>query len=202
MWDCICDCGKEITVRTTVLSAKHSQQSCGCQRAETLKKTFTKHGKTKTRLYYIWQGMKSRCYNKNNSKYKDYGERGIKVCDEWLHDYSSFETWAINNGYNDQVEFGECTIDRIDNNGNYCPENCRWVNLSTQAKNTRHCLDICYNGEIHPLSVWAELLNINYGTLQSRLFRYGWSIEDAFNTPVDKTNWTHKEEHLSNGIHA
>lgn len=201
MWDCVCDCGKKIAVRTSVLSAKPPQQSCGCQRVNTLKNTFTKHGKAKTRLYYIWQHMKSRCYNKNDEKYKYYGGRGITICDDWLNDYSAFETWAIANGYDEQAEFGKCTIDRIDNNGNYCPENCRWVDLLVQANNTRHCYNIYYNGESHSISEWARILNINYGTLRDRLIRYGWSIDEAFNTLVDKTNWTHKEEHLKNGIH-
>lgn len=139
-----------------------------------------KHGMRGTRLYNIWCSMKQRCCNKKDKDYKRYGGRGIRVCDEWITDFKAFYEWSMANGYADNL-----TIDRIDVNGNYAPNNCRWVSVKVQNNNRRSCKLIEYNGEIHNLAQWSALLGINEITLGSRLNK-GWSIERAFAEPVHK----------------
>lgn len=143
LWTCLCDCGKTTKVRTTHLITG-KVKSCGCLRNEIAKKVFTKHGDAilRTRLYRIWEGMIGRCNNRSMDAFKYYGGRGIKVCSEWLNNYPAFKAWALANGYRDDL-----TIDRIDSDGDYCPENCRWI---TKSEN-------CRNGS---LKRWRK----NYGT--------------------------------------
>ena len=138
MWVCKCDCGNYAEVTTSNLRSG-SSISCGCYKVEVTKKTNTKHGKSNSRLYYIWKGMKRRCSSKRCKSYKYYGERGISVCEEW-QDFKPFMDWAITNGYSENL-----TIDRIDVNGNYCPENCRWATWKEQANNRRRISDL--NGD-------------------------------------------------------
>ena len=120
-------------------------RSCGCLKAELDHKRTKTHGDTvngkTTRLYTIWSDIKQRCLNKNNPAYSYYGGRGIRICNEWAEDYSLFREWAYNNGYNDAAGKYECTIDRIDTNKDYCPDNCRWVSMKIQRNNTRNQLD-------------------------------------------------------------
>ena len=170
LWRCRCDCGKEILVRGFTLRSGDIF-SCGCE-----SKRSTTHGESRTKLYHVWQGMKSRCNNPNYHQYYLYGGRGISVCDEWM-DYINFKEWAINNGYKPGL-----TIDRIDTDGNYCPENCRWVTQKEQQNNKRTNRTITYNGETHSLMEWCELLQLNYERVSSRL-DYGWTFEDAISLP-------------------
>lgn len=178
-WLCKCDCGKELIVDGGNLKKGHSK-SCGCYAREQIIKTHTTHGQKKSRLYVIWRGMKSRCANPKTNRYKNYGGKGIKVCDEWLHDFKAFYDWSMSHGYADNL-----TLDRIDANGNYEPLNCRWVTIKEQENNRTNNHWITYNGETHTMMQWAEITGINFHTIKSRL-KMGWTVERALTAPVKK----------------
>lgn len=165
MWNCQCDCGNIVVVDGDHLKSGHSK-SCGC--------ITKKHGMFGTRIYKIWDSMYQRCYNSNHAAYKDYGGRGITVCDEWLHNFQAFYEWSMSNGYADNL-----TIDRINVNGNYEPSNCRWATDIEQHNNTRKNRYIEFNGETHTMAEWARITGIKYATLASRIITKGWSIERA-----------------------
>ena len=169
-WLFKCDCGNKKII--SVGNVKSGQiKSCGCLRK--------KHGMTKTRTYISWQGMKGRCFNKNREKYKDYGARGITVCDRWLGK-NGFE-----NFYTDMGERPEGkTLDRIDNNGNYCPENCRWSSPKEQANNQRSNILITYKGKTKNMKQWSEELGIKYDIIGMRI-RKGWDIKKALNKQTE-----------------
>lgn len=182
---CQCDCGNLKSVRDDCLKSGNTK-SCGCLIKE-INSSKTQH--TKEKLYYVWAGMKSRCNNPNANGYEDYGGRGITVCDEWNgeHDYINFKIWAMNNGYEEGL-----SIDRIDVNGNYEPNNCRWVTQKIQTRNMRNNLNITYKGETHVLQDWAEILNINPNTLYHRIYTLHWNICDAFEN--------HNKDNYKNGL--
>lgn len=165
VWVCKCDCGKEVEVCSSHLTNGYIK-SCGCSRI--------KHGQSYKRLYHIWQSMKQRCYNPNMKRYEDYGGRGIKVCDEW-NDFINFYNWAINNGYAYNL-----SIDRINLDGDYEPQNCRWSTPKEQDNNRRNNVFITFNGKTQTIAQWSEETGIKYETLRSRI-RRGLSIEQIFN---------------------
>lgn len=138
------------------------------------------HGFFGTRIYNTWAHMKQRCYNPNNASYAYYGAKGIKVCEDWQN-FIPFCEWAIINGYNDNL-----TLDRININKDYSPENCRWATIEQQNNNKSDTNLITYNGKTQSLSKWADELNIKPTTLHARIFRHRWSIEKAFTTPVKR----------------
>ena len=173
LWLCQCDCGNTITTDGIYLR-QGDTKSCGCYQRDIAKLVNSTHRSQKTRVYNSWRGMKDRCYNEKHSSYADYGGRGITVCEEWRNSFESFRDWAYANGYNDDL-----TIDRIDPNGNYEPSNCRWATKTQQARNTRRCKKIEFNGETHNLSEWAQLIGVSYRTLYHRIFSYHMPIEKA-----------------------
>ena len=183
-YNCICDCGKSCIVEGAKLRNGHTQ-SCGCYRHERQIEANTKHKGRYSRLYIVWCNMKGRCYNPNDKRYNSYGARGIIVCDEWKNDFNAFQKWAESAGYRPDAKRGECTIDRIDNNKGYCPENCRWVNNQTQANNKSNNIILTYNGKSQTVSQWARELNVDSETLRHR-YNCGWNTKRIIETPLRK----------------
>ena len=174
-WKCRCDCGSTATVRAIYLK-NGAVRSCGCLRAE--HPNHTTHGKSNTRLYTIWKGILTRCYNKNDPAYAGYGGRGIHMCDEWRENFEAFYMWSINNGYRDNL-----TIDRIDNKMGYSPDNCRWATNKVQQNNKGNNRLITYAGKTMTLAQWAEETGIGYHKLKDRINKCKWNIERALTTP-------------------
>ena len=179
-WVCRCDCGKIIKAAPAKIRGGHTK-SCGCSKIERIrtdpKMSRTTHGGKNTRLYRIWRGMAGRCYNERSKDYARYGGRGIAICDEWRHDFSAFREWAYANGYSDYL-----SIDRIDVNGNYEPDNCRWATPSEQGNNKRNSHLIEHDGVTHTVTEWANIYGIEPKTLFNRI-RIGWSFEYAVTAP-------------------
>lgn len=172
-WKCICECGNLTNTSGSNLRTGRSK-SCGhCVCSERMKKLNHKHGGFGTRLYESWRQMHRRCQNENNYSFKDYGGRGISVCDEWSS-FDAFRNWANSTGYNDDL-----TLDRIDVNGNYCPDNCRWATAKEQANNRRSCHYIENNGEKHTISEWADKFKVDQRRLYYWLSANDWKLEQA-----------------------
>ena len=179
-YKCACDCGTVRDVCSSILRRGQST-SCGCYQKEHASKQSTKHGLHKTRLNSIRANMLQRCFNEKEVSYKNYGGRWISVCDEWRDSLPAFYDWAMANGYREGL-----TLDRIDVNGDYCPENCRWATDKEQANNKRNSAMVEINGEIKTLSEWAEHSGIRRTTLRRRL-ELGWDSSDLLK-PVNKKN--------------
>lgn len=175
-WKCMCDCGRLVEVEGYSLTSGHTQ-SCGCLVIEKASATGRTHGKTNTRLYNVWCGIKERCNCETHPTYKLYGGRGIKMCDEW-NDFSAFELWALKNGYDENARRGECTIDRIDNDKGYSPDNCRWVNQKAQMSNVSYNHIVDYNGKTYTVAQLAREIDMDYLKLLGRLNR-GVPVERA-----------------------
>ena len=146
-----------------------------------------KHGGKGTKLYEVWCSMKRRCELPSLASYKYYGGRGISVSAEWKESFIAFRNWAYENGYKEGL-----SLDRIDNNGNYEPSNCRWVTMKEQANNQNHTLKIEYKGEVKTLTEWAELLGIKRHTLYHRIYKNGWDIDRAFTEKVSLDRYHRK----------
>ena len=175
-WKCLCECGNEKVVDGFSLRSGHTQ-SCGCYQKESRRNKAIKHNYTNTRLYSIYTNMITRTTNPNYCETKNYMGRGIDVCDEWLHNPMAFFEWSESHGYANNL-----TLDRINNDKGYSPDNCRWVTYKAQMRNKSNNRLITFNNKTQPLICWSEELNINYSTLCTRL-RRGWDIERAFTTP-------------------
>lgn len=172
-YTCLCDCGKYCVVERNSVREGHTL-SCGCLNKDFCKKQFSKHRLTKDPLYKIYYRIIRRCYDKKDVSYKNYGQRGIVVCSLWKEDFYNFYNWAINNGYKKGL-----SIDRIDNNYGYSPDNCRWATAKEQSNNKRNNIIVEWKGEQHTLKQWAEILNVNYKKLWERTQKRGWSFEKA-----------------------
>jgi len=174
-WLCFCDCGNKKYVCASNLYNKHAQ-SCGCLNKElTLKRNVT-HGKSKTITYSIWKGIRKRCLNQNEPNYHNYGGRGIKVCDSW----AKYENFYADMG---ERPSDQHSIDRIDNNKGYSPNNCRWATQKTQMNNTRSNVLITHNGLTLTVQEWSERSLVSYNTFWQRLYTLNWDIERALSTP-------------------
>lgn len=171
---CRCECGRELEIVRNHL-ANGLRSSCGCGRS----KAKITHGSSTTRLYKIWKGIFKRCKNPNCSSYPNYGGRGIGISDEFL-DFATFQKWAIANGYSESL-----TIDRIDNDGDYSPGNCRWATRMQQARNSRHIRKLMLNGVSKCVTEWSEVIGISSRVIYRRLW-LGWDVVKALTTPVSK----------------
>lgn len=178
-WLCECECGNKKVIRGNSLKSGNTT-SCGCVAKERIRNLNLITGQYKSRLHRIWSSMKTRCYNIHHNSFNLYGGRGITVCDEWKNDFKEFYNWAMSNGYQENL-----TIDRINNDGNYEPSNCRWVDVKTQSNNRRTNVNITFEGKTQNITRWAIEKNIPQKTLISRLWR-GMSIEKALTKPVRK----------------
>ena len=178
-FNCKCDCGNVKSVRADSLKAGLIR-SCGCMKKEQDRTNLAAnhlHKMSGTRPYEIWQGIKKRCYNPHDVRYDRYGGRGIKVCDEWRDDFRAFYDWAMQSGYNETL-----TIDRIDNDGDYCPENCRWSNHQEQARNRSSNIRITIGNATKTLTEWCEIFQLDSKTILARYHRNGFiGIDELFN---------------------
>jgi hypothetical protein len=169
VWLCKCDCGKMTFCTTDQLKLNH-KKSCGCLQKEITKITNKLRSKypndTGTRLYRIWKTMIARTIYPSQKGYKNYGGRGIRVCDEWLYDFNLFKNWAIENGYSQEL-----SIDRINNDGNYEPNNCKWSSRKEQNNNQRTNVKLTYKGKTYNISQWSEIIGVKYNTLHKRYQR-------------------------------
>ncbi|PFP30231.1 hypothetical protein COJ96_05830 [Bacillus sp. AFS073361] len=174
---CRCECGNERIIRGDSLVGGKSK-SCGCLSPDVNQEVHKTHGDSATRLYNIYHKMISRCYHKENDRFHRYGQRGISICNEWLNDYESFKEWSLSNGYTDDL-----SIDRINNDGNYEPSNCRWTTVIVQSNNTSRTRKIEFNGEIKSISEWCRELNYSYGTTRKLLKQGHKTPDEIFTRP-------------------
>ena len=174
---CICNCGKNTIVAGGSLKYNKTK-SCGCYAIDKAKKRNTTHGLSHTKIHRVWEGMKQRCYYSKSKSYKNYGGRGIFICDEWLNDFELFYKWCVENNYNEGLH-----IDRIDNDKGYMPSNCRFVKPTQNNTNKRNTIYVEFKGEKVTLLSLSEKYNINYDTLWHRI-NSGQSVLDAVNRIV------------------
>lgn len=177
---CQCDCGNKKVIDSRNLY-KGLTLSCGCLHKERTSAANSTHRDTDSRLYNVWSAIKRRCYNPTVPEYKRYGARGIDMCQDWKDNYESFMKWAMKNGYDPDAPRGQCTIDRIDNNKGYYPENCRWVSNIVQLNNISTNHNISHNGEEHSIADWSRILGIEYGKLYQRLAKNDFNLEKVLN---------------------
>ena len=188
---CRCDCGTEKAVKSGNLRSGNTE-SCGCLSAEKTiersRKRLLVHGGCGTRLYGIWADMRQRCTCKRAINWHLYGGRGIKVCEEWNNDFTAFRDWALENGYSDKLQ-----LDRIDNDGNYEPGNCKWSSRVEQGNNRRTCVYVTINRETKTVVEWCRINGVAVNTAFSRIKR-GWKAEDAVTKSPKKRCVLSKED--------
>lgn len=174
-WNCVCRCGNRKIISSNGLKCG-DYKSCGCQKSERFSKINTIHGKCKTRLYKTWKNMKTRCLNSKNYKFKNYGGRGICICTEWL-DFENFERWALSSGYQNNL-----TIERIDVNGNYCPQNCTWIIPENQALNRRNTKKVMLHGEKMTVKELSKIMSISESCIYKHIAKGMIDFTDYFET--------------------
>ena len=181
---CKCDCGniKDVSINHLCYGGT---KSCGCLTIKYPK------GITSSALYRKWAAMKQRCFNPKLPNYKDYGGRGITMCDEWRWDFMAFRKWSLENGYS-----RELSIDRIDNDGNYEPSNCRWATRKEQMNNRRCTHYLTFRGETHTIQEWSKIQKIKKSTIEMRL-RMGWSVEKTLSAPLEIHRKYKEEEKIA-----
>jgi len=187
MWECKCECGDVRWYRGEYVWNGHTS-SCGCFSRD--HQNALKHGESGTRLFTIWSHMCIRCdpSKKDDVRNRRYAGREIKVCDEW-HDYTVFAKWAKENGYNDSL-----TIERIDNDGDYCPENCKWISKPKQARNRGTTFHVTYNGRDMSLAEACELAGMPYKQVFARIKYMSWPVDKALSVPINETRkWKRNE---------
>lgn len=184
-WRCQCDCGKQCDVYGYSLKSNNTR-SCGCYKAENAKMLYSTVRQNDKGLYAVWNGIKQRCTNKNSKSYHNYGGRGIKIDDKWANSYEEFYNWAIKSGYRKGLQ-----IDRIDNDGDYCESNCRFVSKDIQANNKRNVKLYTIKGITKSLPQWCKEYDMEYFLVRQRVFKLGWSLEDALSCP---SRYTRKEK--------
>lgn len=188
-WLCECNCSKHTIFVALGNGIRTGHvKSCGCWNIE----YHQKHSDSQSRLYHVWQAIIQRCHNPSNAHYKNYGMRGIVVCEQWKNSYETFRDWALINGYDSEAKRGRYTIERINVNGNYCPENCKWATQKEQQFNKRNNRIIEFNGECRTATEWGDITGFGYHVIQRRIDVYGWSIEKALTTPIRKYKNTTK----------
>lgn len=189
-WLCQCDCGNTKNVLGTHL-IRGNIRSCGCLSKKNKFLYENKYGNSTNykRLYSIFNGMRSRCYNIKDVNYNNYGARGIKIYDKWINNFFEFMDWAMQNGYKKNL-----TIDRIDNNGNYEPNNCRWTTLKEQENNRRDNVFLKYKGKVKTLKQWAETIGISYNTLYSRYSREIELVNNSVKSQIDISKILYKKD--------
>lgn len=179
-WKCKCECGNIVYVRTNSLIQGRTL-SCGCYHKDKVKEINTRHDLSDSRIYRIWQNMKRRCYNSNYKYYSYYGKKGVTMCDEWKNNFESFYEWSMSAGYSDKL-----TIDRINSNGNYEPDNCRWITRKEQQNNISSNLNFTINGETKTLAQWCEIYKAPHERTRYRV-KNGWDILSALTTPSKRS---------------
>lgn len=187
LWLCRCDCGKQFVTPYHLLKCGHTK-SCGCWKRDLASQRLRTHGQTDTRINRIWRRMKARCNNPHVKDFPYYGGRGIKVCEEWSKSFETFRDWANANGYSDAL-----TLDRIDTNKNYSPDNCRWVDRITQCRNKRANVLLTLYNITKTETEWSEICGLNRHTIRHRLDR-GWSVEKTLTTVPTNTKKEKREE--------
>lgn len=182
---CRCSCGNMTTAQLYQLR-NNIKKSCGCLKKEMGKINFTKHGEAHRRLYVLWIGIKKRCYSEKCSSYKNYGGRGIKMCPEWKDDYVAFRDFMLSIGYDESISSKYQTIERIDVNGNYEPNNCKLTTMKEQNLNKRNNHLVTYKGVTKTITEFAEDFNLDVNTILNRINNFGYSIEKALEKPIRK----------------
>lgn len=179
LYECLCACGNIVIVVSGSLTQGNTH-SCGCFKLDRISEVKTIHGEShKTKEYEAWKGIIKRCYNTKTTQYKDYGGRGVTVCDRWRHSYENF---LADMG---RAPSSKHSLDRKENQGIYEPDNCRWATKIEQMNNTRRNIMIDFTGELKTLPDWCRLLGLNYNTVRRRVCNYGWAIEKSLTTPTN-----------------